>query len=64
MPAPPDIAVEAFCSGLTVVTVEVCRRRHKVMQIFFGRDGSLFANFPYFRHRTGVLAATTIPGNG
>jgi hypothetical protein len=38
--------------------------RYKAFQIFFGRDGSLFVTFPYFRHRTGILAAATIPGNG
>jgi len=44
-----------------VVTIQSCGSRHKVLQIFFGRDGSLFVNFPYFQHRTGVLAATAIP---
>ncbi len=58
------MAVEAFRSNRNIVCVEVCERRHKVLQVFFGRDGSLFVNFPYFRHRTGVLAAATIPGNG
>lgn len=59
-----NISAEAFRSDLIVVTVEVGGRRHKVFQVFFGRDRSLFVNFPYFRHRIGVLAAATIAGNG
>jgi hypothetical protein len=38
--------------------------RYKIFQIFFGRDRSLFVNFPYFKHRTGILAAATITGDG
>src|SRR6266480_784022 len=38
--------------------------RFKLFQVFFGRDGSLFVTFSYFGHRTGILAAVTIPGNG
>ena len=56
--------VAAFRSQRTVVTVLANVGRYKVFQIFFGRDGSLFVTFPYFSHRTGILAAATIPGNG
>src|SRR5436853_6424490 len=56
--------VTAFRSERIILTVKRDERRHKVVQIIFGRDGSLFVNFPYFRHRTGILAAATIPGNG
>lgn len=35
--------------------------RHKILQIFFGRDRSLFVNFPYFQQRTGILAVATYP---
>jgi hypothetical protein len=38
--------------------------RVKVFQVFFGRDGSLFINFPYLRNRIGILSASAIPGDG
>jgi hypothetical protein len=60
----PAIRIAAFRSERTVVTIQIGATRHKAFQIFFGRDGSLFVAFPYFRHRTGILAAATIPGNG
>jgi len=56
--------VNAFRSERIILTVKRDEGRHKLVQIIFGRDGSLFVNFPYFRHRTGILAAATIPGNG
>ncbi len=58
------VKVAAFRSEQTVVTVQVGATRFKLFQVFFGRDGSLFVTFPYFGHRTGILAAATIPGNG
>jgi len=58
------VVVNAFRSERVIITVEVDGRRCKIFQVFFGRDHSLFVNFPYFRHRIGLLAATTVPGNG
>jgi hypothetical protein len=58
------VRVEAFRSKQSVVTVQTEAARHKVFQVLFGRDGSLFVTFPYFRHRTGILAAATIPAGG
>jgi len=58
------IEIQAFRSGLVVVTLEFASKRHKAFQIFFGRDRSLFVSFPYFKNRAGLLAAATIPGNG
>ena len=34
------------------------------MQIFFGKDGSLFLSFPYLHNKIGILSAATIPANG
>lgn len=62
--APRTLRIEAFRSERAIVTIQTPRGRYKVFQLFFGRDRSLFVNFPYFRHRTGVLAAAKIPGNG
>jgi hypothetical protein len=56
--------VEAFRSALNVITLQRGSVRHKAFQVFFGRDRSLFVSFPYFKHRVGILAASTIPGNG
>lgn len=58
------VKVEAFRSERIIVAIQAGATRHKVFQVFFGRDGSLFVTFPYFRHRAGILAAATIPGNG
>jgi hypothetical protein len=58
------VDIRAFRSERVIITVETNGRRHKILQVFFGRDRSLFVNFPYFQHRTGVLAAATIPGKG
>jgi hypothetical protein len=58
------VNVQAFRSALVVITLNLGSHRHKVFQVFFGRDRSLFVSFPYFKHRVGLLAAATIPGNG
>jgi hypothetical protein len=58
------VVVEAFRSARIIITLQSGAKRHKVLQLFFGRDQSLFVNFPYFRHRMGILASATIPGNG
>jgi hypothetical protein len=60
-----DLAkVTAFRSARIVVALQSGLQRYKALQLFFGRDGSLFVSFPYFKHRTGLLASATIPGNG
>jgi len=59
-----SVKMEAFRSARIIVTLQVGLKRYKAFQLFFGRDRSLFVNFPYFRHRTGILAAATIPANG
>jgi hypothetical protein len=59
----PTIRVEAFRSERFVIAVQAATR-HKVFQVFFGPDGSLYVTFPYFKRRAGILAAATIPGNG
>src|SRR5438309_1167409 len=56
--------VEAIRSERVICVAKVGDRRSKAFQVFFGRDGSLFINFPYFRHRTGLLSASVIPANG
>jgi hypothetical protein len=58
------VKIVAFRSEHTIVTVRAGAARHKIFQVFFGRDRSLFVTFPYFKHGTGILAAATIPGNG
>ena len=58
------VKVAAHRSKLIIVTIQLGVARHKAFQIFFGADGSLFVTFPYFKHRTGILAAATIAGNG
>ena len=61
---PHSRIVKAFTSKKIVLTIQVGTVRYKVFQVVFPTDGSLFVTFPYFRHRTGILAAATIPANG
>jgi hypothetical protein len=58
-----SVKVEAFRSARIIVTIQVGSQRYKALQLFFGRDRSLFVNFAYFKHRAGIVAAATIPGN-
>src|SRR4051812_42224364 len=64
-PHPADTHVEltAFRSERVIITIQRGAIRYKVLQVFFGRDGSLFVNFPYFRHREGILGAATLPAD-
>ena len=34
---------------------------HKIFQISFGKDGSLYVNFPYYKHNDGILSICTFP---
>jgi hypothetical protein len=56
--------ITAFRSSTIVLTIKRGADRFKVLQVVFGKDGSLFVTFPYFRHRTGLLSATTSPATG
>ena len=58
------VRVEAFLSERIVVSIQVGATRHKIFQVQFRHDGSLFVSVPYFRYGTGILAAATIPANG
>ena len=62
-PVTTKVEIVAFRSERVIVTIQLGITRYKVLQVFFGRDRSLFVNFPYFHHRTGILAAATIPAN-
>jgi hypothetical protein len=56
--------IDAIRSERIVCVVKDVGLRVKTFQIVFGADGSLFITFPYFRHRTGILSASSIPGTG
>jgi len=46
-----------------VVGVQVGSRRWNIFQVqFSSRDGSVFVNFPYYQHTTGILSAATLAG--
>jgi len=64
MNAPAQTVVHAYLSKLIVVSIQVGVARHKIFQVIFRPDGSLFVTVPYFRHHEGILAAATIPANG
>jgi hypothetical protein len=56
--------INAIRSERAVCAVKVGDLRVKAFQVVFGRDGSLFITFPYFRHRVGLLSASAIPATG
>lgn len=56
--------VEAIRSDHIVCVIKAADLRVKAFQVIFREDGSLFINFPYFRHRTGLLSSSAIPANG
>jgi hypothetical protein len=53
-----------FRSRVIVVALQTGSKRHKIFQVVFGRDGSLYVTFPYFGARMGILAATSAPASG
>lgn len=54
----------AFRAERYVIAVEIGPKRHKLMQIMFAKkDGSLFINFPYFKHSEGLTSLVAIPPN-
>ena len=62
-PAHTHVELTAFRSERVIITIQKGAIRYKVLQVFFGRDGSIFVNFPYFRHREGILGVATLPAN-
>lgn len=46
-----------------VFTVEVNSKQYKILQIMFGKDGSLYVNFPYFKHKEGLTSLVRVPAN-
>lgn len=56
--------VEAIRFGHVVCVIKAGELRVKAFQVMFREDGSLFINFPYFRHRIGLLCASHIPADG
>jgi hypothetical protein len=56
--------IDAIRCERVVCVVKAGDLRAKAFQIVFGRDGSLFITFPYFRHRVGLLSSSSIPATG
>ena len=56
--------IDAIRSDRVVCVVKAGNPRVKAFQVLFGKEGSLFITFPYFRHRTGILCKSAIPANG
>lgn len=58
----PDNIVP-FRSARYVITVQISKNRHKILQVVFGKkDGSLFVNFPYYQHSRGLVSVATLAG--
>ena len=53
--------IPAFVSERFVITLETASDRRKVFQLLFRKnDGSLFVNFPYYKHTRGLLTLATL----
>lgn len=52
-----------FRSSCFVLAVGVAPQYYKICQILFSKkDGSLFVNFPYFKHSRGLVSVVTLRG--
>jgi hypothetical protein len=58
----PITEVKGFHAQQIVLTVNADQHRHKILQILFGKDGSLYVTFPYFAHTNGILAEVAVTG--
>jgi hypothetical protein len=56
--------IDAIRAERVVCIIRVGELRVKAFQVFFGKDGSLFVTFPYFRHRVGLLCSAFLPAAG
>lgn len=56
--------IDAIRCERVVCVVKAGDLRAKAFQIVFGRDGSLFITFPYFKHRVGLLSSSSIFATG
>jgi hypothetical protein len=56
--------VDSIRSDRIVAVINTGELRVKAFQVIFAEDGSLFINFPYFRHRIGLLCASALPADG
>jgi hypothetical protein len=59
-PAKPKQIVECHRSERYVIAVKTASHHNKVFQIIFKKnDGSLFVNFPYYKHSEGIVSLMT-----
>jgi len=56
--------INAVRSDRVVIGLKLGDIRRKAFQVSFGKDGSLYVSFPYYRHRDGVLAAAILKADG
>lgn len=56
--------IDAVRSDRVICGVKSAAYDVKAFQVFFGKDGSLFITFPYYRHRVGLLSNSAIPADG
>ncbi|HEY7406274.1 MAG TPA: hypothetical protein VIB39_22295 [Candidatus Angelobacter sp.] len=58
-----QVRINAVRSDVTVIAVQAGSQRHKLFNVVFGKDGSLYVGLPYFSYQAGIVASATIPGN-
>lgn len=59
VPEPIDLGLHR--SERFVLSVAAAGRAHKVVQVQFGRDGSIFVHFPYYRDAPGIAGRVVHP---
>ena len=57
------IRINSFRSKRFVITCDVNNKKHRIFQVIFGTDGSLFVNFPYYLNSKGLVSFVTYPKN-
>lgn len=44
-----------------VLNIEYSNLRRKIFTLFFGKDNSLYIDFPYYKHKRGLIKVATLP---
>jgi len=58
-----QIKINPFRAKLYVIAFDIGNIKYKILQIFFGGDGSIFVNFPYYKKTEGVVSLVTYSKN-
>lgn len=55
--------LQVYRSEKFILVVKDRNSRSKILQIVFWKNGSIFVDFPYFAHTSGIISLVTYPGH-